>query len=334
MPWAAAAAVAGAAITSSASGKASKAQTAAANQADATQRYQYDQTREDQAPFRDTGVAANSKLAYLLGIGGSKNPTSGAPSSLANAALTSGTSYNADLYANNPAYRAAWDDVAGQHYASYGKSYNGDSDMGWVENALRSRLQGDISADQARLEAEQAANANDPQYGSLLKKFDQNDLNSDVVYNSGLKFGLDQGTGAINQRALQSGSYDSGGTLKALTQYANDYGSTKANEAYNRYNTTNDSIYNKLAGISGTGQTATNQVQAAGQNYANNVASNQLDAGNARAAGIVGGANAWNDAATSIGNTYNNNQQNEQLKKLLSGGSGSTVSGDQYGYFS
>lgn len=156
-------------------------------------------------------------------------------------------------------------------------------------------------------------------YGSLLKSFDATDLANDPVYNSGLQFGLNQGTGAINQRALQSGGYDSGATLKALTQYANDYGSTKANDAYNRYNTDQSNIYNRLAGISGTGQTAVNQVSTAGANTANQISSSLSDAGNASSAGIIGGSNAWNSAIGGVNGIYQNYNSNQNLQSLLGG---------------
>lgn len=170
-------------------------------------------------------------------------------------------------------------------------------------------------------------------YGSLTNKFTSQDLANDPVYNSGLQFGLDQGTGAINQRALQSGSYDSGATLKALSNYANDYGSTKANDAYNRFNTDQSNVYNRLAGISGAGQTATNQVQAAGTNMANQVSNSLTDQGNARSAGIIGGANAWGNTASGLNGIYQNYNSNQMLQQLLNGSGGNTTgSGGQGTY--
>lgn len=163
----------------------------------------------------------------------------------------------------------------------------------------------------------------------LLRKFGTADLNADPVYNSGLQFGLDQGTAGINARAIAGGGYDSGATLKALTRFGNDYGSTKANESYNRYTADQTGIYNKLAGVVGSGQQATNQVQAAGTSMANNVSGNLTDAGNARAAGIVGGANAWGSAASGISNAANNYQSNQTLQALLKQRTG--YSGTPYG---
>jgi hypothetical protein len=153
--------------------------------------------------------------------------------------------------------------------------------------------------------------------GSLTKPFTSADLNADPVYNSGLQFGLDQGTKAINARAIAGGNYDSGATLKALTQFGNDYGSTKANDAFNRFQTTQGNTFNRLSGVSGTGQTAVGQVAAAGQNATNNISGLLTDQGSARSAGIVGGANAVTGAAGNINSLANNFSSNATLQALL-----------------
>ena len=150
--------------------------------------------------------------------------------------------------------------------------------------------------------------------GELARRFSASDMEADPVYQSGLKFGLDQGTGAINQRAIAGGSYDSGATLKALTRYANDYGSTKANDSYNRFNTDQTNLYNRNAGVSGAGQVATNQVGAQGAQAAGQIGGYLTDAGSARSAGIIGGANAWGQGISSAVNNY---QSNEWMKRLF-----------------
>jgi hypothetical protein len=201
-------------MSSDAAGNAASAQTASADQANATQRYMYDQTRADNAPFRETGLAANNALASMM-----KN-------------------------------------------------------------------------------------------GQFDRKFTAQDMAADPVYNSGLQFGLDQGTQGINRQAAAGGSFLSGATLKALTKYGNDYASTKAGDAYNRFNTDQTNQYNRYAGLSGAGQQATNQVSAAGQNMANQVSANQIGAGNANASGYVGQANAWNSG---LQNAYSGYQQNKLI---------------------
>lgn len=162
----------------------------------------------------------------------------------------------------------------------------------------------------------------DPTYGgadsgSLVRPFGSAELEADPIYKSGLDFGLKEGRDAINARAISSGSYNSGATLRALTQFGNDYGSTKGNDAYNRYVTNNTNTYNRLAGVSGAGQVAANTVSAAGTNAANAIGNTITDTGNARAAGIVGGANAWGSAAQGINNTMNSWRSDEVLRALL-----------------
>ena len=127
----------------------------------------------------------------------------------------------------------------------------------------------------------------------------------------------------------------SGATLKALTRFGNDYGSTKANESYNRFNNDQNAQYNKLAGLSGAGQQATNQISAAGQNMANNISASQIGAGNARASGYVGQANAWNGA---IGGATNALQQYSMMNRMFptagySGATGYTGGSDPMGDF-
>jgi hypothetical protein len=83
-----AAAVAGAAViggvTSIISGnKAAKAQTHAADQQVAEFRRQYDTSRADLAPWRETGASALSKLAGMYGVGSGTTSTAGAAGSAA-----------------------------------------------------------------------------------------------------------------------------------------------------------------------------------------------------------------------------------------------------------
>lgn len=212
-------------MASDAAGDASDAQVGAAAASDATQRYFYDTTRADNAPFRQTGLDANNRLAQLMGLskGGAGN-------------------------------------------------------------------------------------------GSLARNFGASDLKADPVYQSGMQFGLDQGVQGINRQAAAGGNFLSGATLKALTRFGSDYGSTKANESYNRFNANQTQQYNRLAGLSGAGQQATNQVSAAGQSAANQISASQQGAGNARASGYVGQANALNGA---IGQGVNAFQQNQLMNNIF-----------------
>lgn len=301
MPWGSIlASVAGSVITgamgSDAAGNAADVQARSADTATAEQRRQYDLARSDNAQYRNTGSAANRRLAQLLGL--SDSGFSGS--------VPSGADQN--LYSSDANYRKAFDAFNKTHQEQYGVPVPSDADPSVVSDRVKNWFGYTPSAPAA------ASSATD---APLLRRFSASDLNADPVYQSGLQFGADQGAGAINARSLATGNYDSGATLKALTRFGNDYGSTKANESYNRFNTDNTNIFNRLSGVSGTGQTATNTVTAAGSNMANNVSDLATGAGNARAAGIVGGANAWANAAGGVNSAMNNYQSNQTLQALL-----------------
>ena len=116
-------------------------------------------------------------------------------------------------------------------------------------------------------------------------------------YNSpGYQFGLDQGVQALDRSAASRGRLRSGAQDMAITRYGQDYGSTKFGEYANR-----------LAGLAGVGQSATNQLGQYGMNYANQAGQNSLYAGNAQASAYGNMANAFsgftNDLAYGLGRT-------------------------------
>lgn len=326
----AAATVVGGAMAADATGDAADAQEAGAARADATQRYQFDTTREDNKPFRETGVAANNRLAFLMGLGGSA--TEPGPGRLTGSRLVeqgaSGPTYNAELYSSNAAYRNAWDAAARGHAERFGRGYQFDSDANDIEASLHRALQDEFAKEAQENALAAEASKTNPGYGSLLRNFTMADRDADPVYQSGLQFGLNEGVKGINRLAAATGSFQSGATLKALTRFGNDYGSTKANESYNRFENNKNSTYNKLAGLSGAGQQATNQVSAAGQNMANNISQNQIGMGNARAASAIGQSNALTGA---IGQGYNMYQQQQMMNRLFPTG-GNSMAGYNGGY--
>jgi hypothetical protein len=61
--------------------------------------------------------------------------------------------------------------------------------------------------------------------------------------------------------------------------------------------------YNRLAGLSGTGQTTSQYLGTLGANYAANAGELALQRGNALAAGQIGSANAWSNAIGMATNT-------------------------------
>jgi len=179
MSWVAVA-VAGAGLIGSK--MAADAQEGAAEQSAATQRYMYDTSREDMAPYREVGESAINQMRDLQGLG-----------------------------------------VPGSRETAMNQFYQ------------------------------------DPGY----------------------QFRFDEGQRALENSALARGQGLSGNTGRALV----GYGQGVASNEYGNY-------WNRLAGLSGTGQTATNQLGGFGMNAARGIGNANIAAGQARGSGYIGMANA------------------------------------------
>lgn len=122
----------------------------------------------------------------------------------------------------------------------------------------------------------------------------------------GYQFRLGEGLNALESSAAARGGLYSGAAMRDALQYGQDFAS---NEFGN--------VWNRLAGLSGSGLSAASMGNASGQNYANG-ASNALGAmGNASAAGAIAGGNAIN---TGIGNALGAWNYQQQMNGGNSGG--------------
>ncbi len=297
-----------------ASKDAARTQQQAADRATEEQRRQYDQTREDMAPWRDMGGAALNQLGYLMGIGGYGGGAGGSQSQnwLTEAQIreqltpqfTSQTPSGGSSYNNRPQYVTVYDgtgndqDTGRQVLFSGGQSTASRVDEAGLNAAVQQRLQEQQTQRQAAEEAARKAAESDPAFGSLLRRFTMDDYLEDPGY----QFRLQQGEQAINRAAAAAGRYDSGRALKDLNEFNSGLASQEFGNAYNRWNNDQTNIFNRLSGVAGTGQQATNQLAHYGANMTNNIAGNIVGAGNAAAAGQMGAANAWSGA---LGNTTN-----------------------------
>jgi len=174
-------------------------------------------------------------------------------------------------------------------------------------------------------------------------KFGAGDYQADPGY----AFRLAEGQKALDRQAAARGGLISGGALRAAQRYGQEMGSQEFGNAYNRaltgYNTEvarENQLYNRQAAMSGIGQTATNLVGQAGQNYATgaggalgsygtNVGNLMTSAGAANAAGQVGMANALTGG---LGTYLNYSQNNALLNALRSGQTGNVGYGTNAGY--
>jgi hypothetical protein len=147
-------------------------------------------------------------------------------------------------------------------------------------------------------------------------KFGDYEFKADPSYG----FRLSEGQKALERQAAARGGLISGGALKAAQRFGQEMGSLEFGNAYNRALTSygtdvarENQLYNRQAALAGIGQTSTNLVGQAGQNYATNVGNLMTGAGAATAAGQVGMSNALTGG---LGTYLNYTQGNALLDAL------------------
>jgi hypothetical protein len=293
----AAVSVVGGMMQGDAAGDAAGAQVAASERASATQEAARKQQREDLMPWMQGGQMANNALLSRLGINTAGNVGGYTPKT-------------EDQLRKELIGQYTTTTPGGIYQFDMGdrSSYAFHPDQQVIDEPGLKAAIAKAMAGQSAANAGYQPSSSDPNFGSLLKKFDQSDLNSDLVYQNGLQFGLNTGINQLNQRAAAGGNYGSGAALKALTRFGNDYATTKTEGAYNRNQGEKAQTYNFLSGVSGQGQNAAAGIGAAGLATGNNIANNQMGAGNAQAAGIVGQSNAMSGALAGATNAFQWNQ--------------------------
>lgn len=122
--------------------------------------------------------------------------------------------------------------------------------------------------------------------GEYLRPFSMSDYQSDPGY----QFRLSEGMKALDRSAAARGGLLSGAQLKGIQRFGQGLASEEYQNAFNRYQTNQSNSFNRLAAMSGLGQTANNSLQSAGQNYAGNVGNIAMGAaGNQGTAQLIGG---------------------------------------------
>jgi hypothetical protein len=170
-----------------------------------------------------------------------------------------------------------------------------------------------------------SAPGTDGSFGSLTQGYGAFNAPTGVDESNdpGYAFRLQQGQQALERSAAARGGVLNGGTLKALNDYAQNSASGEYSNVYNRalstygtnqgnYNTNQNNLYNRLMGISGSGQLSAGQLgqegtAAAGNNSnvlmtsAGQQGQDLTNAGTARASGYVGAANAYGSILPNVG---------------------------------
>lgn len=158
------------------------------------------------------------------------------------------------------------------------------------------------------------------------RKAGENALNKLIPLTDYTKFGMDQfqqdpgyafrlseGQKALDRQAAARGGLISGGALKAAQRYGQDMGSQEYTNAFNRYQTERAAQLQPLQSLAGVGQTSANTLTQAAGNFGAAEGANAIGAGNARASGYIGQANAMNQGLS----TYLNYNQNQNMMNML-----------------
>lgn len=233
-----------------------------------------------------------------------------------------------------------------------GTALLGGAAISGLGGLISSKMGSDAAGDAAKMQADAANRATDLQ-GKMFQQqradqepwrqagmgalsqlgnadFQRDFQASDFTKDPGYDFRMQEGAKALERSAAARGSLQSGGTLKALSRYGQDFASNEYNNAYNRFNADRDRRFNRLSSLAGVGQTANSQVAAAGQNYANQAGQNMMGAANAQGAAGIASANAWGGALSNIGKNWMDASMMGMGKNPMSGGTAGVPSSDDW----
>lgn len=135
-------------------------------------------------------------------------------------------------------------------------------------------------------------------YGRYGRDFGAADFEADPGY----AFRLAEGNKALERSAAARGMLMSGSMFKGAQRFGQALASQEYQNAFNRYQTNRANQLNPLQSLMGAGQTSANVVTDAAGNLGRSLGENALGAGNARASGYVGAANAYTNAINQMGN--------------------------------
>lgn len=311
--WVAAAGLAGAAIQADAAGDAADTQLQGSRESSQATREMFDISRAQQQPYMQSGYAANDVLSRLMGL----QPTAG-------------RTMPANMSAGATGWQSSWDKNNGR---LIGDTYlppdveTRDVGNGWYEvhhngqrvGTLRpggpnGRFINDTGWQMPQPSATQSGQSVtgadiDPSTGYardntglptgfLTQLFGPEQFKANM--DPGYQWRLQQGAQGVMNQSSVGGSSLSGPALKALMEYNQGAASQEYSNAFNRFQTQQGNIFQRLTSMAGLGQNAAagvgNNAMSAGQTIGANI----VGGANAAAAGQVGQANAWGSALSDL----------------------------------
>ena len=167
-------------------------------------------------------------------------------------------------------------------------------------------------------------------YGSLAQPFGTQQFQQDPGY----AFRQSEGMKALERSAAARGGLMSGSAMKGIQRFGQDLASQEYQNAFNRYQVERSARLNPLQSLMGSGQSSANVLTGAAGQMGQNEASNIYNAGQARASGYIGQANALNNALGQITSyAANAPMQNAMINYYNSGAPGGVPGGSSGGGF-
>lgn len=162
---------------------------------------------------------------------------------------------------------------------------------------------------------------NAPGFGSLAQSFGPEQFRADPGY----AFRQAEGMKALERSAAARGGLLSGSALKGIERFGQDLASQEYGNAFNRYQIERAARLNPLQSLMGSGQSSANVLTGAAGQTGANVAQTQMAAGQARASGYVGSANALNQALGGISNYMQQQPLMNAMTQYYGGGGTPTM---------
>lgn len=235
----------------------------------------YNEQRADAQPWYQAGTSAVNQLSSLMGLSPSTSASS--RQSLMDQYAPQFTS-TSTTQSSSPAMNQA---QANAYYTKHQQAPPGyqlsntlaGGKVGTAVKPLSSGPQSTSTTDTAGLNsyidnllAQQGSESqSNPLFGSLAKSFSMDDYQQDPGY----QFRMDEGNKALERSLNAQGKTYSPEAIKALQSYGQGLASEEYGNAYNRFNTDQGNLFNRLSTLSGFGQAAQGQNAQAGANYAN-----------------------------------------------------------------
>ena len=160
-------------------------------------------------------------------------------------------------------------------------------------------------------------------YGSLGKSFD----NAAFEQDPGYAFRQSEGMKALERSAAARGGLLSGSTMKGIQRFGQDLASQEYQNAFNRYQVERSNKLNPLQSLMGSGQSSTNVMTGNVGTAGANESSNAYNAGQARASGYIGSANALSNALGQVGGIVSNAPMNYAMANYYNRAPANSIKG-------